>query len=255
MNTAGEVSIRPRQAGGCTIAGLTGRLDGRSYGELRDGLIRLTLDQPRALIAEVDGLEITSEPALTVFSAVRTRTNSWPGVPVLLVARDRERRAMITASAVHRFVPLHSCVEAAVGAVAEPPSRRRRSTGFPPVAASSHAARRFTRETCRGWNIGHRQEDALGVATELVENAVTHAGSPLELRLELRDGRLTIAVRDEDPRPAVLRQQPGGALSGYGLQVIAALSDTWGCAPAPGGKIVWAVLRVGPRHLAPFRVR
>ncbi|UQS23117.1 hypothetical protein L1857_09950 [Amycolatopsis thermalba] len=253
MSTAGRVLIRQRDVAGCTVVDLTGRLNTHSYGELRDSLIKLTLDQPRALIAQVDDLDVTTEPALTVFSAVRMRTDQWPAVPVLLVANDPHRHRLLSGSAIRRFVPVYPRLEAAIEAVAEPPLRRRRAAVFLPLPSSSHGARLFVQETCRKWNVRHRLEDALGVATELVENAITHAGTALEVRLELRSGYLTIAVRDEDPRPAVLRQRPSGRLQGYGLQVISALSRTWGCSPArDGGKIVWAVLSVGPRRLAPF---
>lgn len=255
MSTAGRVLIRQREVAGCTVVELAGRLDAQTYGELRDNLIKLTLDQPQALIVQVDDLEIASEPALTVFSAVRMRTDQWPDVPVLLVAYDRQRHQLISGSAIRRFVPVHSSVDVAIAAVTEPPPRRRRTAAFLPLPSSSYGARAFVQETCREWNIRHRLEDALGIATELVENAITHAGTALEVRLELRAGYLTVAVRDEDPRPAVLRQRPSGRLQGYGLQVIAALSRAWGCSPAQdGGKVVWAVLSVGPRRLAPFPV-
>ena len=255
MSTTDKVVMRQRDVAGCTVVDLTGRLDATTYGHLRDALIKLTLDQPRALIAEVDLLDVVNEPALTVFSAVRMRTERWPGVPVLIVARDPDQYEMLASSAIRRFVPIYSQLAAAVGAVRKPPPRRRSTAQFAPIPASSGAARLFTQETCREWNVVHRTEDAIGVATELVENAITHAGTPLEVRLELHNGYLTIAVRDDDPRTAVLRQRPGGRLMGYGLQVIAGLATAWGCSPAPGGgKIVWAVLRVAPHRLTPFRV-
>ncbi|MEU0463937.1 ATP-binding protein [Amycolatopsis sp. NPDC006131] len=255
MSTAGRVLIRQRDVAGCTVVDIAGRLNAQTYGELRDNLIKLTLDQPRALIVQVDELDVVSEPALTVFSSVRMRTDAWPAVPVLLVVHDPQRHRMIAGSAIRRFVPVHSSLDAAVDAVAEPPPRRRRRAVFLPLPSSSHGARAFVQETCREWNVKHRLEDALGVTTELVENAITHAGTALEVRLELHAGYLTVAVRDEDPHPAVLRQRPSGRLQGYGLQVISALSRAWGCSPAQdGGKIVWAVLSVGPRRLAPFPV-
>ena len=172
-----------------------------------------------------------------------------------MLASDPATRRLITGTAVPRFVPTFPSLDEALAAVDEPPRRRRRTTELPPMAGSSHAARLFVQETCREWNIRHRLEDALGVATELVENAISHAGTPLELRLELRSGYLTVALHDGNPRPAVLRQRAGGRLRGYGLQVVAALTRAWGCSPAPdGGKVVWAVLSMLPPRTEPFRV-
>jgi len=41
-------------------------------------------------------------------------------------------------------------------------------------------------------------------------DAIVHAGTPLRLRMELRNGLLTVAVSDGDPREAVLREHGGG---------------------------------------------
>jgi anti-anti-sigma factor len=255
MNTADQIAIEQHELAGCTVAGLGGRLDAQTYGTLRDRLIKLAIEQPRALLVQADGLEVSSTSALTVFSAVWMRINQWPAVPMALVAVDERQRRLIRYSGVQRYVPTYSSLTDALGAVEEPPQRRRHTAVFPAVAASSHAARAFVRDTCVAWNVVSRLEDALGVASELVENAITHGGTDLELRLELRAGHLTVAVRDGNPRPAVLRQGAQGGLSGYGLQVIAALSKAWGCSPAPhGGKVVWAVLSLVPNRLATFTV-
>ncbi|MDQ0376860.1 ATP-binding protein [Amycolatopsis thermophila] len=254
MSTA-QLTVRRQDVAGCTIVDLAGRLDTCTYGHLRDSLIKLAIDQPDALVARVDRLEVTSAPALTVFSAVWMRISEWPSVPLLLVAGDEQQRHLIDSTAVPRFVPTFATLDDALGTVRDPPQRRRATAEFPPLSSSSHAARLFVQEICREWSVGYRREDALGVATELVENAISHGGTPLELRLELRPGFLTVAVRDANPQPAVLRQRPGGRLEGYGLQVIAALSQAWGCSPYPGGgKVVWAVLNLAPRKLSPFTV-
>jgi anti-sigma regulatory factor (Ser/Thr protein kinase) len=87
--------------------------------------------------------------------------------------------------------------------------------------------------------------DAVEVATELVENAIIHAGTELRLRLELHNDRLAVAVSDGSPREAVLCE--GNGEPAGGLRLIAELATAWGCAPdAAGGKVVWAVLSARP---------
>ncbi|GAB3564373.1 hypothetical protein GCM10027445_08080 [Amycolatopsis endophytica] len=255
MSTADQIVVEQHDLAGCTVVDLDGRLDARTYGILRDSLIKLAIEQPRALLVRADRLEVTSTSALTVFSAVWMRINQWPAVPMVLVTGDEQQRRLIDFSGVRRYVPTYSSLVDALDAIEEPPQRRRHTADFPPIPASSHAARAFVRETCRDWNVVARLEDALGVASELIENAVTHAGTELELRVELRLGYLTIAVRDQNSKQAVLRQSAQGRLSGYGLQVVAALSLAWGCSPTlGGGKVVWAVLSLVPHRLATFTV-
>ncbi len=81
------------------------------------------------------------------------------------------------------------------------------------------------------------------VATELVENALGHTESTPRLRLELRRGRFTVAVADDDPLPAVLRERLTRTEPGLGLWLVVRVARRWGCARSwSGGKVVWAVL-------------
>lgn len=212
-----------------------------TYRGFRDDLVKFAMDQPRAVIVVVDDLRIGATGSLTAFSSAGTRVGDWPGVPILLVAGDAERRASLAHHAVSRFVPVHRDLNAALAAVRDPPPRRHTEVDLYPVAASSPMARAFVRSTCRRWAVSDRVAEATEVATELVENAIVHARTDIGLRLELRNGRLTVAVRDGSPREAVLRER--GGEHACGLHVVAHLSRTWGCAPdTHGGKIVWAIL-------------
>ncbi|SFK72258.1 MULTISPECIES: STAS domain-containing protein [Amycolatopsis] len=253
MNEADRIQVAHEELDGCLVANLDGVLDTHTYGHIRDSLLKLALEEPRAVVAQVDDLQIRSEPLLSVFSSVWLRVNHWPDVPVFLVATDPAKRRSITGSAVSKFVPVYATTVEAVGAAEKGPARKRRRAVYPPVLMCSAAARAFVRETCRDWQLDAWTSDALCIASELVENAIEHAGTELELRLELRRGMLTIAVRDGSPAEAVLRQGNQGQPVGYGLQIIADLAKVWGCAPdLRGGKVTWAVLTTGPRWFEKF---
>jgi hypothetical protein len=71
---------------------------------------------------------------------------------------------------------------------------------------------------------------------------VLHARTELTLTLELREDRVRISVTDRSQTPATLRHYRPDALTGRGLGVVAALSDTWGVSAAADGKVVWAEL-------------
>ena len=78
------------------------------------------------------------------------------------------------------------------------------------------------------------------VVTELATNAVLHAGGVVCVRIWCGDNRLRLEVSDRSgtlPAPGT----PGN-MSGRGLQIVAALSDTWGSIPKAEGKVVWAEL-------------
>jgi anti-sigma regulatory factor (Ser/Thr protein kinase) len=103
--------------------------------------------------------------------------------------------------------------------------------------------RRIVSAQLRHWHL-HPLIDAaaLGV-TELLANVHRHARPDrvCTVDLELRAGRLTVSVRDHDPRVPVLRPEEDlWATSGRGLDLVAAVSDSWGVRPeGASGKAVW----------------
>src|ERR1700728_4299241 len=147
---------------------------------------------------------------------------------------------------------------------------------YQPVPAAAAAARRFVRDTLRSWELagdrgspGGRAEwterdalvdDAVLLTSELVTNAVLHAGTPVQVtgRLlgDLSDGAVEIAVLDR--RPAQLRpDRPHTAAeaaertSGRGLQLPSELATAWGVTYARAAKAVWFRLNLaGPGHAA-----
>jgi hypothetical protein len=248
MTHAARVVVEHDEVDGCLVADLTGVLDSLTYSHVRDCIVKLALEEPRAVVARLDSLDVTSDSLLSVFSSASVRVSEWPDVPVFLVAQDADRRTAIAGNAVSRFVPVYPCTKLAVQAASSGVSRRRTHATFPPRLMCSGSARNFVRETCQRWGLDSIVPEALCIASELVENAIEHAKTELDLRLELRSGALTIAVRDGSPKLAVLRQGKQGPPSGYGLQIISDVARSWGCAPdLGGGKITWATLGAGRR--------
>jgi len=228
---------------GATVVEATGRLDLSSYAEFRDGLLKCAVTEPTAIIVHLlAGFEASGTAELSVFATVWMRVSEWPGVPVMVVA-DEVMCTTLKLSGVARFVPQYSTVRLALDSVGAPRTRRRHEVQLPFSTATPRLARGFVRDTCERWGVPDVLDDAVLVVSELVENAVRHAGSAPSLRLELRPGQFAIAVHDEDPalpraRP-LTSDQPGGR----GLPLVAAMTKAWGVSPSPrGGKVVWAVL-------------
>ncbi|GGN09116.1 hypothetical protein GCM10010109_18210 [Actinoplanes campanulatus] len=124
-----------------------------------------------------------------------------------------------------------------------------------PVAPA--AAREVVAAACREWAMEPLLPSARLVVSELVANAVEHAGTRIDFVVTrlgpLRRGaahgasQLRVAVYDGDPRQPHLTSHglPSGCGSGergYGLRIVDAFVRAWGTLPTPTGKVVWAVL-------------
>jgi anti-sigma regulatory factor (Ser/Thr protein kinase) len=120
---------------------------------------------------------------------------------------------------------------------------------LPRNPASVAAARRFIEARAAAWSFPQPAGEQLAlIGSELVTNAVLHARTELTLTLELRDDRVRISVKDRSNAPATLRHYRADALTGRGLGVVAALSDSWGVSAAADGKVVWAELAADGSH-------
>jgi hypothetical protein len=232
---------------GATVVRVSGVLDARTYGVLRDALLKCAADQPRAVIVDLDALEITSGHLTSVFVAVWLRISQWSTV-ALVVVPGAAHAGLAHRGPMRRFVTVRPTVFAAVTGLGEPPPRRRTELWLPSSPLSVRAATPFVTDTCENWSIGALTAPAVVVAGELVANAAEHAHSPASLRLESRLGRLTVAVADDDARPVSLsRLGLRTPVPRSGLQLVAHLAHAAGWSPRQsGGKVVWAVLRPPP---------
>lgn len=114
-----------------------------------------------------------------------------------------------------------------------------------PEADAPGAAREFAVETLRQWGVPHWGEPVELVVSELVTNAVRHAGTMATLRLEPADNGLVIAVDDASTvAPRLLPTGTRSATGGLGLAIVNRLAEAWGSTERDGGKTVWARLRL-----------
>lgn len=225
-----------------------GTLDVSTYTLLRDTLFEVATDLPVAIVVDLDELDCSRTSALSLFPAVTLRLAEWPGIPLLLAGR-RGTAAAVHASAVPRFVATFLTVAAAITAVDAPPPHRRAALELTGGLLDPHRARRWLAELGTEWGFDsdvELVEDAVLVASELVENTVRHAPGTARLRVELRATRLSIAVVDGNPSPPVLVPASSATIhGGRGIAVVDTVARVWGYGPHPaGGKVIWAVLPV-----------
>ncbi len=108
--------------------------------------------------------------------------------------------------------------------------------------------RRIVSAQLRYWHLDALIDRAALGVTELLTNVHRHAqpDKTCIVEMELLLGRLTVSVRDHDPRLPVVGNgvdTDGLATCGRGLAMVAALSESWGARPdGDCGKVVWFTL-------------
>lgn len=116
---------------------------------------------------------------------------------------------------------------------------------LPARVTSPGAARHAIGELLCGAGLdGDSFDDALLLVSELVTNAVHHAGSCVEVVAELEACELRLRVSDHDPSiPVAVPPSPGQA-GGWGLHLVEQMCSAWGwdLHSTADGKTVWANL-------------
>jgi anti-sigma regulatory factor (Ser/Thr protein kinase) len=108
-----------------------------------------------------------------------------------------------------------------------------------PDARSPREARRLVRELLEPRTGPEVLAEVLLAVSELVTNAVEHAGTAVQLRGGIVDGRVRIEVADGSGEIPRRRQPDLDALGGRGMLLVGHVADDWGIVTAVDGKTVW----------------
>lgn len=119
------------------------------------------------------------------------------------------------------------------------------SLAFDPDPRELGGIRDFARQAAEELGAPVDPEILAVVVGELAANAVVHQDGPAHLELELlADGLLEVSVHDGDAAlPRLVEEAPWSASGHRGIQLVAALADSWGVEETGSGKRVWARLR------------
>lgn len=105
----------------------------------------------------------------------------------------------------------------------------------PPVPRS----RAWVRGRLEAWDLSAHEPDLSLIVTELVTNALTHAGGPVTVSLHCDRTRLHLAVTDTGHGQPHLGDPDQEATCGRGLHIVNALCGHWGCSRHGTTKTVW----------------
>jgi hypothetical protein len=110
---------------------------------------------------------------------------------------------------------------------------------LPPVATSAGEARRLLRDALTEAETDDSLESAQIAISEIVTNALVHAGTPMRLRVLVTRGGVRVELSDGSPHLPHQRDYASNAITGRGLHVISEIVDRWGAYPIGDGKVVW----------------
>jgi serine phosphatase RsbU (regulator of sigma subunit)/anti-sigma regulatory factor (Ser/Thr protein kinase) len=125
------------------------------------------------------------------------------------------------------------------------------SAAYRPEPAAVAAARKFVRETLQDWLDARPAppdtelvDDAVLLTSELVTNAVVHAGTQVQVTCKLAASAVEVVVRDSHPArmvpgPAHDDSIPAERTHGRGLLLPSALASAWGVSYGAEAKAVW----------------
>jgi hypothetical protein len=219
-----------------------GDLTLRTVPDLRDALLKASAEQPRGLVCDLSHVTATRE-ALTILHVVADQVADWPASPMAVVATDQHMLKQLGQLGLRLRLPVVPDLEQAAAALRYSPRFLVAKATLAPTIDAPAAARSFAGWHLGRWRAGEVIEAAQWVLSELVTNAVVHAGTELTVRVSLCGRRVGVAVGDRGTARVARPPAPADGGGGWGLTVVEQLTRSWGVLPRSGdGAVVWAVL-------------
>lgn len=232
----GDLAHRVVTGGVYPVLRLGGVLDERTAPRLRSALLTLLAAQPEAVVVDVTDVSVADPAAVAVLRDVARETADWPAARLVLSAPDAGPwRAT--------GLPIRPDVDDAAMHLGAADAEQYLSLALDPVVGAARRSRELVTEACGRWERPGLAGPACIVVTEMVNNVVAHARTPMTVFLARNDDGMSIAVRDESPTvPRFSGPVAPSSYGGRGLLLIDAVSERWGNLKLDDGKVVWAVL-------------
>ena len=112
-----------------------------------------------------------------------------------------------------------------------------------PDPSSVRKARELVSAALAAWYMDDLVDVAELLTSDLVSNAVVHAGTAFRVAVEAAPPVARVEVHDAAPALPVVDSPPPDSEHGRGLFLVETLAAQWGTRVVEGGKVVWFVLR------------
>jgi len=195
----------------------------------------------RATVWDISGLRHPDgHHLLTAFPAAQRLVGPWPRRSIHLTGAAPAVVNSLGRLRVDRFMPVHPDLTSALTQAANEAGAVHRQTTLPARPDSSATARACVDDLLADLDADVRDVARL-VTSELAANAVRHAPGAAALTLALTSRELLVALTDRSRQVPILRPVQATATQGRGIQLVAALSESWGVRLVQRrGKTVWA---------------
>jgi LuxR family transcriptional regulator, maltose regulon positive regulatory protein len=236
---------------GCVVLTLAGRLDLAAAPQLQRAILKQLGERPPAIVCDLGQVAAIDPLCVGVFTAIRHPTLGWPDTQLVLANAQPAVADALVGAGVARYLAMYPSLEQALAGARSRPPRLRERLALGPVPTAAATGRAFVVEVCGRWGLGVLAGSAALLASELVTAAVVHAGTAIELRVELVGSRLQVAVTDQDPNVHRLLAARDGADRGLDLLVVDQVASAWGVRQErAGGKTAWCTLELPAQHTA-----
>ena len=237
-----QLVCRPERHLPVAVLRVTGTLDLFTCDALRQAVRHSLAGQPELLLLNVSRLRIGDALGPAALGSLVCQTAEWPDVPIVLCGADPRTVAAISAVPGCGGLAFTADCDAALAAAGDEPEPRRIRVRLRPVPDACRQVRQLVTQACARWQRRELAGTAALIATELVANVVRHAHTTMEFTFGLRDGQLSMTVRDGSRRMPTPSDPSVNDSGGRGLRLIRDLSEAWGVLPISDGKVVWSRL-------------
>ncbi|WP_236028733.1 ATP-binding protein [Paractinoplanes lichenicola] len=217
---------------------LTGELDADTAPALRAALLDVLAEQPEALLVDTGELILPAPLVLAVLRELRDETADWPGAHLALCD--------VRGGAAWPGLgwPIWPSAPEAIAEIGRPDPDHRFGLDLEPALGAARRARELITEACARWERPELAGPACIVVTELVNNVVVHARTPMVVLVAAHGDGLSVAVRDRSDHVPTFSGSPvpPTAYGGRGMLLIDSVAAHWGSLRLDGGKVVWALL-------------
>ena len=247
--------VTTRRIGSFILVDACGALDDVAEPAYQAAL-RAAAEEPAGVICDLTGVVGGSPASATrLLASLGSEVRQWPGTAIAIACPGAKRRHALARApeGQHLVLAEHRAVLLAqLGRRAAPEVVRADLT---PSARLVRTARDLTTRALLDWGCPHPIGAATLIVSELVNNAILHARTDLTVSVARWGDLVRLAVHDATPERPVRRHEPT-QVTGRGMLLVAALSQSWGVLPASGGgKVVWAVLQAPPEDRPDHHLR
>jgi anti-anti-sigma regulatory factor len=220
------------------VVRLTGVLDAGTAPAVRSALLDVLAQQPEAIVVDVTDLAVPDPAVAVMLQDLARETADWPAAHLVLCAPAGAAPWHATG------LPVWPSGADAFAALGTPDATHYLSLELEPVVGAARRSRELVTEACGRWELADLAGSACIVVTEMVNNVVAHAQTPMAVLLARHADAMSVAVRDQSATiPMFTGPVAPTSHGGRGLLLIDSVADRWGSLKLDAGKVVWALLQ------------